>query len=442
MMKRLTLSIPRAVYYMSKITPLYSLFNILFIKNKKKYVEIFETEFAKAVDSKYGIATSHARTSLYYTLQSLNLNNNSDVLMSSINLPDMINMIHLCNLNPILIDYKKESFNISISDLEDKVTPNTKVLFLTILNGIAPNLEDIYTFVKKYNLFLIQDLTQSFQLSYKKKQVTNYADVSIYSLCDLKDIHTHRGGMIVTNNDLIHNKIRTVKLSLEQPPQPSYFIKFILEDLLSLVILNRLFFSFCIRPLIATAYKLNLTESLTNLTKGKGFTIFNLNVGRGLWGGDGDYVRSYIPKFLIYTFTDLQARIGRNRLLKIHHILEQRKSNALQFYNLIPKELLLFKHNEGNVYWKFGIRVDDVIKWQHKLLEKGIDSATTNLPFLPNLLQFHNIINKSNTTFGSFLTTNILYIPCHFYLKQEEIKFIAQAVSEIYNELQPKKLKN
>lgn len=429
-------SVPRAIYYMSFFTPLYSIFQIFILRKNSASVQKFESAFAKSVGCSFATATSHARICLYHSLRSLELEEQSEILVSPINLPDMINMIHLCKLRPVLFDYQKSNFNFSIEDLEKLITTKTKAMFLTTLNGICTNLEEVYAFAKKHNLIIIQDLTQSFQLLINNLDIATYSDISLYSLCDLKDVHTHRGGIIVTNNIKLLEKIKNFVSAKEKIPSKSYFFKFILEDFISLILLNRFFFSFFIKPIINLIYFLNLNTQLTNLTKGHGFKILGLNLGRGLWGGDGDYIRQSIPDFLLYKFTHLQAEIGLARLNLVSEISRRRKENALQLINTIPAGLLCFSHKEGNVYWKFPIKVSNVEKWQKYLLLHGIDASTTNLPYLTTLINFDKLVKKTNSLNGLFLTTNILYIPCHYYLESDEVDKLSVIVTQAYIEIE------
>ncbi len=424
--------IPRAIYYMSPLTALKSIFKLVFKKLTYKDVSAFEKEFSKSVDCKFGISTSYARISLYLSLKSMKLKPGDEVLLTAVNLPDMINMILLNNLKPVFVDYDKHSFNISIEDMNNKITEKTKVIFSTVLSGILSNIQEVYKIANKNKIIVIQDLTQSYDIKIppKNNDIATLSEIAIYSLCDLKDIHTHRGSMIVTSDESLYQDIKNEKSMFIKENKKRWFWKFILQDFVSTILLRRSFFRYFIFPVLKLVINVTGPQNVINLTRGDGIKVGPMTLGKGVWGGDGDFIRKEIPESFKYKYTDIQAQIGLIQLKKHKKRVQRRKSNAALAFQYIHKDLVPFKLNEFNSYWKFPILVERPDLWQKKLLEHGIDAAPTNLTFLPGL-DFFKDITDGKAPNARVIVENIIYLPIHYYLTKDEVLKVIEIVNKI-----------
>lgn len=434
-MKKLKIArtIPRAIYYLSPLTAAKSFISVLASDFRYDEISHFEKSFAAFVGGGHAIATSHARVALFAILKTLKLNKEDEVLMSGINLPDMVNMIRLNGLVPRVFDYEEKSFNFSMLDLENKITPRTKVLFLTVLAGIDSNITDILSMARERNLIVIADQTQSMGMKIGKSALASQCDFSIYSLCDLKDIHVHRGGMIVFNDPSFNERIcQTVNL-ISRNAQKGYFLKFIFEDFISSILLRRSFFHLFIAPFLRVLHSSGKAGLLEDLTKGKGIKIGKINLGRGLWGGDGDLVRTFVPYELLYRFTELQAKLGMKQIEKIKKIQTDRILRSQLLKSIIKKNNLMISSSSNHLFWKFPIWVSDPKKIQRRLFLRGIDCAPTNLPSVCSINAFKFVLTDKAPN-AEKLISNVLYVPVHYYLSLDEVKLMGEIINEVIDE--------
>jgi perosamine synthetase len=426
--------VPRATYYFKCRTALNSLKNILFNKHLKKDETNFAIEFASFIGSKETVLTSHARIALWTILNSLKLNEGSEVLMTPINLPDMVNMILLNNCKPRFVDFEKQSLNVDIDDLKSKINAKTKVLFVTILNGISINLDPILKMAKENGLITVFDLTQAMGMVHGKNKIAALADYSIFSLCDLKDVHTHRGGVIAFNDISKKDSLLSSLKKIETTPSKKYFFDFVIEDLISTLMLKRIFFQIFIYPVIRILLFLNLIDSLEDITKGKGVKIFNINIGRGFWGGDGDLVRTNLPAHLTYHYTEMQAKIGLHQLKKVHSIQYARIQNAKKLLSLIENKDIIFYGQEDSLFWKFPIWQNEKQKLELKtyLIENGVDCAPSNLPLLSELDVFKKYHNDLTPNARDY-TESTINLPAHYYLSEKEIEQMGAILNRFFH---------
>ena len=420
-------SIPRAIYYMNFMTPFKSLWKIIFRTDSLKSgfsVTEFQTELKKKFHGAEVELVPHARIGFYLILKFLRISHGSEILCSPIGLPEMLKMIRIHKLTPRFVGYKKNSLLLDLESLQ--VSQNTKAFFYTPISGIQTDMTALVGFCKKHDLILIQDLTQSFGAEWKKQPLHRYADYNIYSLCDLKTLHTHRGGLIVSNRKELAEFLKKQKDEFLLSPSKKYFLGFIVEDLISSTLLRRNIFNYIGKYILKF---LNLIDAhlVENLTAGNGLKVGSIRFFQNFMASGKDWMSDLIPDEQKYVYTNLQAEIGLERWPKLVSIEKRRKSNVLFFYsnlndkarNLIPD----FPEDEGHIFWRAPLIVSDFPGFQKYLLANQIDVARSNLPWLPDLLNHTDISGRE-------LKYNCVYMPIHHYLNREDVLLVAAVVNK------------
>ncbi|MBT3583779.1 MAG: DegT/DnrJ/EryC1/StrS aminotransferase family protein [Halobacteriovoraceae bacterium] len=422
--------VPRAIYYMSPWTPIRSALSMLFKGLQPgPLVEVFENKMAAKFDSTFAVAMPHARIGLHYALKCYEYLPDDEVLMTAINLYDMVNMVRLAGLRPVFVDLKKEDYSIDLEDLKSKVGPKSKFLILTHLNGFVPDMERIQAACSELGLILIQDSTQNYNSRFKGRSLTEFSEISVYSLCDLKLVHTHIGAMIFTNSERQAQALKELGKQDFSKPSKRYLLKFLLEDFLASFLLRRKIFSVSMYYVFRLVSLVN-PQVIANLTSGKGISIAGISLFKGLYGGGGDVLRKQFPSGMLHHFSELQASIGLARLEKAEEIERKRVGNAELFYSLLEKtpedckpQLITDAYH---TYWKAPLFLEEPVKFQKYLLQNSIDAAGTNLPCYSDVDLFKQF--RGATEQASKLRNGTIYIPLHYYLDKSEVTAIAAVV--------------
>lgn len=113
-------------------------------------------------------------------------------------------------LTPIFADIDPHSFNIDPAQIEAQITPQTSAIVPVHVFGNPCDVEAIQAIADKHNLKVIYDAAHAFGSEYKGQSVLNYGDVSTLSFHATKLLHTIEGGAVITNNDELAKKIRTM----------------------------------------------------------------------------------------------------------------------------------------------------------------------------------------------------------------------------------------
>lgn len=115
------------------------------------------------------------------------------------------------NAIPVFADIDPETFNLDPNSVERNITPYTKAIIAVDIFGHSADIDALMAIAEKYGLKLITDTAQAPGTYYKGKITGTLAHVGGYSLNYHKHIHTGEGGIIVTNDDEIADRLRLIR---------------------------------------------------------------------------------------------------------------------------------------------------------------------------------------------------------------------------------------
>ena len=176
-------------------------------ENKK-----FENNFQNFFKIKKAIAVSNGTAGLYLAVKALNLKKNSEIIVTPRSYYASASCILLNNCVPKFVDISLENQNISIHDLNKKISNKTKAIICVHLNGYPCDMEEIMKIAKRKNIYVIEDCSQAHGAKIKNKFVGSFGDIGVWSFCQDKIMSTGgEGGMVATNSEKLFEKIWTLK---------------------------------------------------------------------------------------------------------------------------------------------------------------------------------------------------------------------------------------
>lgn len=109
----------------------------------------------------------------------------------------------LNNLKIVLVDVCLDNGNFDVGKLELYIMEKIVVVMFIDYVGNFVEMDEINVIVKKYNLYVVQDMVQFIGLKYKGKYIGNYVDVGIFFFYGIKNMSIGEGGVFVINNEEI-----------------------------------------------------------------------------------------------------------------------------------------------------------------------------------------------------------------------------------------------
>lgn len=189
------------------------------ISSEGPFVKKFETEFAKTVNRKYGISVCNGSVALEVAIAALGIAPGDEVIMPTFTIISCASAIVRAGAVPVLVDAEKNTWNINIEQIEAKITKRTKAIMVVHIYGLPVNMNPILQLAEKYNLFIIEDAAEVIGQTYYNKPCGSFGDISIFSFYPNKHITTGEGGMVVTDNEKLAEKCKSLRNLCFQPQQ-------------------------------------------------------------------------------------------------------------------------------------------------------------------------------------------------------------------------------
>lgn len=112
---------------------------------------------------------------------------------------------------PVFVDIDEASLNIDATKIEAAITENTQAILATHVYGNPCDVEAIEKIATKHDLKVIYDGAHAFGVEVKGKSVYEYGDISICSLHATKLYHSGEGGLIISKNNELHEKLKSIR---------------------------------------------------------------------------------------------------------------------------------------------------------------------------------------------------------------------------------------
>ena len=172
----------------------------------------FEDKFAKILNTKYAYAVSNCTAALHMSLKVLDIQDGDEVICPSLTFVATSNAILYTGATPIFADISSDSnLTMSPEDIKKKITDKTKAIIVVHYAGYACEMDRILKVATKHNLKIVEDCAHSPLAEYKGKKLGTIGDIGCFSFFSNKNMTTGEGGMIVTNNAGLADRIKLLR---------------------------------------------------------------------------------------------------------------------------------------------------------------------------------------------------------------------------------------
>ena len=338
-----------------------------------QYVKKFEEQFSKFVDCQYGITTTSGTTALHLACVTIGIKKNDQVLVSSSTNMACPFAIDYCGGIPIPIDIEKDTWQMDVNKIEEKINSKTKAIMVVHLFGHPVDMDVVVSLAKKYNLKIIEDCAESHGVEYKGKKVGSIGDIAAFSFFANKTITCGEGGMITTNSPALAEKAKSLKnLSYGKVN------KFMHEDI-----------GFNYRlPNISAALGLGQFENINSVFKEKDriYKRYKKNLEK-INGINIPTIKNWATKYIMWVF---------------------------------------------NVYLdkNFSLTRDELTK---KLKEKNIDTRDAFVPINQQqiLIDKYKLFDRNDCPNANFIMENGFYLPSGNTITNDEIDYVCEEIIKL-----------
>lgn len=174
-------------------------------------VQAFEKEWALYYGVKHAVAVNSATSGLQAAVGALGISPGDEVIVSPYTMSADISAILLYGAIPVFADIESEYFCLDPKSVRERISPATKAIMITDIFGMPYNVEEINAIAREYSIPVIEDCAQAPGAMYRGKYAGTLGDVGIFSLNYHKHIHTGEGGIVVTNDDQVAERLRLIR---------------------------------------------------------------------------------------------------------------------------------------------------------------------------------------------------------------------------------------
>ncbi len=174
-------------------------------------IEKFEKAVASYVGIKYALAFNSGTSALHALMLAYGFGQGDEIIVPSFSFIATANAPLFVGAKPVFAEIEEKTFGIDPLDIQKRITKKTKAIMPMHYGGSACQIKEIKKIADKHNLILIEDAAESLGTMIGNKKVGTFGDSAMFSFCGPKVITTGEGGVIVTNNKKLYEKMKTIR---------------------------------------------------------------------------------------------------------------------------------------------------------------------------------------------------------------------------------------
>jgi perosamine synthetase len=171
-------------------------------------IKLFEEKFSNYCGRTYGVTCSNGTVALYLAIKALNLPKGSEVIIPSMTIVSCLTAVLENDLIPVFCDVHPDTWNIDFKSALYKINSNTSAVIVIDTYGLTVSVDDILSIKLQYpDIKIIEDASEAHGASYWDYKAGSIGDISTFSFYSNKIITTGEGGMILTDDIKIYERL-------------------------------------------------------------------------------------------------------------------------------------------------------------------------------------------------------------------------------------------
>lgn len=171
----------------------------------------FEQRFAHLCSASHAVGVSSWTTGAFLTLKALGIGPGDEVIVPSSTFIASVNVIAHAGATPVFADVDPLTWNVDPEDVERKITSKTKLILPVDQLGLPCDMDAINEIARRHHLLVIEDAACAFASKNAGRPIGSLCDITIFSLHARKIITTGEGGVIVTNDKALADRLRRLR---------------------------------------------------------------------------------------------------------------------------------------------------------------------------------------------------------------------------------------
>ena len=175
-----------------------------------EYIERFERLFKQHLGVRHAIATSSATGALHMGMAGLGIGPGDEVILADINWIASVAPIMHVGATPVLVDVLEDSWCLDPEKVEAAITPRTRAILAVHLYGNLCDMDALAMIAGKHGLHLIEDAAEAIGSVWHGRRAGSMGAFGAFSFHGTKTVTTGEGGIFVTNDDALYERVLTL----------------------------------------------------------------------------------------------------------------------------------------------------------------------------------------------------------------------------------------
>lgn len=185
------------------------------------YLQRFEKEFARVVGSRFAISTSSCTGAMHLALLALGIGPGDEVIVPELTWVATASAVVYCGAKPVFADVESDTWCIDVASAERAISKRTKAIVPVHLYGHPADMVGIAALARKHGIKVLEDAAPALGAKVHHKSVGDLGDVAAFSFQGAKTLTTGEGGMIVTSDQSLFERMRYLGDHGRDPADPS-----------------------------------------------------------------------------------------------------------------------------------------------------------------------------------------------------------------------------
>jgi perosamine synthetase len=181
------------------------------ISSKGRFIGLFEEGFRRYVEARYAASVCNGTVAIHLALLALGLGPGDEVIVPTFTYIASVNPIVYVGATPVFADSERGSWQLDPAEVARRITPRSRAVVVPHLYGHPADMGALMALARAHNLFVIEDCAEAFGTRIGGQHVGTFGDVGTFSFFGNKTISTGEGGMVVTGDATLFDRMLRFK---------------------------------------------------------------------------------------------------------------------------------------------------------------------------------------------------------------------------------------
>lgn len=183
----------------------------------------FEKAFADYVGVKHAVSLPHCTAAIHLSLAAGGIGPGDEVIVPDVTWIASVAPVVYVGATPIFADIRRDTWCIDPASVEAAITEKTKAIIGVDLYGSMADWAELRRIADRHKLLLIEDAAEALGSEYAGRKAGALGDTGVFSFHGSKTVTTGEGGMLVTDDDHLHERVMTLR-DHGRPPGDKLFL--------------------------------------------------------------------------------------------------------------------------------------------------------------------------------------------------------------------------